>query len=140
MVVPEDMHSVIFGIHRSINGPICSFVQRAGAAALRGPQNCVLQMREEYQKRGKLMHELAKEIPRLIPLEPQGGFYLYCRYDLPMSATDLRKRIWDAGVAIRSGTEFGKSGENHVRLTYSVSEDTIEKGMQVVSEFFKKIT
>ncbi|MFL2931655.1 MAG: pyridoxal phosphate-dependent aminotransferase [bacterium] len=140
LIVPEDMHSVIFGIHRSINGPICSFVQRAGAAALRGPQNCVLEMRKEYQKRGKLMYELAKEIPRLIPLEPQGGFYLYCRYDFPINATDLRKRIWDAGVAIRSGTEFGQSGENHVRLTYSVSEETIEKGMQVVSEFFKKTT
>ena len=51
----------------------------------------------------------------------------------------LRKKIWDVSVAIRSGTEFGKSGENHIRLTYSVSEETIEKGMQVVSEFFKKI-
>ena len=140
MVVPEDMHSVIFGVHRSINGPICSFVQRAGAAALRGPQDCVFEMREEYQKRAKLMHELAKEISGLTPLEPQGGFYLYCRYDLPIPATDLRKKIWDAGVAIRSGTEFGITGENHVRLTYSVSEDTIEKGMHMIGEVFEKLT
>lgn len=136
VVAPDDLGTLLFGVHRSINGPICTFVQRAGAAALRGPQECVAEMGREYHRRGALMHGLAREIPGLRAVQPQGGFYLYCRYEAPLSAADVRERLWDAGVAVRSGSEFGAAGERHLRLTYSVDEDTIRKGMAVVAEVF----
>jgi aspartate/methionine/tyrosine aminotransferase len=139
VVAPSDLGSLLFGIHRAIAGPITSFVQRAGAAALRGPQDCVAEMRDEYGKRGSLMHRLALGTPGLHPVEPQGGFYLYCRFDAPMSAKDVRQRIWDAGTAVRSGTEFGAAGEGHLRFSYSVDPTTIEKGMAVVGEVFREL-
>jgi aspartate aminotransferase len=139
MVTPPAITSLLFGVHRSINGPICSFVQRAGAAALRGPQDCVAEMVKDYFKRGSLMHKMAKEIPGLLPIEPQGGFYLYCRHKFPLSSAEVRKRIWESGVAIRSGSEFGASGEGHLRLTYSVDESTIENGMNIIGEVFKQL-
>jgi len=137
VVAPSDLGSLLFGVHRAIAGPITSFVQRAGAAALRGSQDCVAEMRDEYGKRGSLMHRLALGIPGLHPVEPQGGFYLYCRFDVPMSAKDVRQRIWDAGAAVRSGTEFGAAGEGHLRFSYSVDETTIDRGMAIVGEVFR---
>ena len=139
MVVPEDLPQPMFSVHRSINGPINTFVQRAGAAALRGSQECVEEMGREYHKRGRLMHEMTLDIPGLIPIEPQGGFYQYCRYAHPVSSVELRKRAWEAGAAIRSGSEFGASGENHLRFTYSVDEEAIEKGMKIVGEVFRHL-
>jgi aspartate aminotransferase len=139
MVTPPGLTSLLFGVHRSINGPICTFVQRAAAAAMRGPQECVAEMAEEYFKRGSLMHQMAEEIPGLLPVEPQGGFYLYCRYEFPFSSAEMRKRIWESGVAVRSGSEFGATGEGHLRFTYSVNEATIEKGMTIIGEVFKQI-
>lgn len=139
MAVPENLAQPMFSVHRSINGPINTFVQRAGAAALRGPQECVAQMGREYHRRGRLIHEMTREIPGLIPIPPQGGFYQYCRYEYPISSTEARKRIWEAGAAVRSGSEFGEAGEGHLRFTYSVDEETIERGMKIVGEVFRRL-
>ncbi len=139
MATPPELTRLLFGIHRSINGPICTFTQRAGAAALRGPQDCVAEMAKEYFRRGSLMYRLAKEIPGMSPVEPQGGFYLYCRYEYPIPSLEVRQRIWEAGAAVRSGSEFGAAGEFHLRFTYSVSEEVIEKGMGIVREVFNHL-
>ncbi len=139
MVVPEDLARTMFGVHRSINGPINTFVQRAGAAALRGSQECVAEMARVYHRRGRLIHEMAREISGLTPVPPQGGFYQYCRYAYPLPSAEMRKRIWEAGAAVRSGSEFGDSGEGHLRFTYSVDEEVIAKGMEVVGDVFRRL-
>jgi aspartate aminotransferase len=139
VVAPSDLASLLFGVHRAIAGPITTFVQRAGAAALRGSQACVAEMRAEYGKRGGLMHRLALGVPGLRPVDPQGGFYLYCRYEQALDAKEMRQRLWDAGVAVRSGTEFGAAGEGHLRFSYSVDEPTIDRGMAIVREVFGQL-
>ncbi|MBT3350783.1 MAG: aminotransferase class I/II-fold pyridoxal phosphate-dependent enzyme [Nitrospinaceae bacterium] len=139
IVTPPELTSLLFGIHRSINGPICSFGQRAGAAALRGSQQCVADMATEYFKRGSLMHKMALDIPGMIPVTPQGGFYLWVRYEFPLTSKEVAQLVWDANVALRSGSEFGATGENHLRFTYSVDESTIEEGMRIVGEVFKQL-
>ena len=61
------------------------------------------------------------------------------RYDLPLPAREVRARLWDRGVAVRSGSEYGTAGERHLRLSYSVSEATIEKGMAIVAEVMREL-
>ncbi len=139
LVAPRELNPILFGVHRSITGPICTFAQRAAAAALRGPQECVAEMAAEYHRRGALIHRMAREIPGLAPVTPQGGFYLFCRYDYPLPSTEVHQRIWEAGVAVRSGSEFGAAGEGHIRFTYSVAEDVIERGMKIVREVFEHL-
>lgn len=139
MAVPEDLTQTMFSVHRAINGPINTFVQRAGAAALRGSQECVAQMGREYHRRGRLIHEMTRAIPGLTPIQPQGGFYLYCRYEYPIPSVEVRQRVWEAGAAIRSGSEFGDGGERHLRFTYSVDEEAIEKGMRIVGAVFRHL-
>jgi aspartate aminotransferase len=137
-VAPADLIDVFYGVHRAINGPICNFVQRAGIAALRGPQDAIVDMNREYERRANLMHRLAQDIPGLHPAHPEGAFYLWVRYAQPVPAREVRARLWDRGVAVRSGSEYGKHGENHLRLSYSVSEATIEKGMAVNGEVMRE--
>ena len=78
-------------------------------------------------------------VPGLRPVDPQGGFYLYCRYEQALDAKEMRQRLWDAGVAVRSGTEFGAAGEGHLRFSYSVDEPTIDRGMAIVREVFGQL-
>jgi aspartate/methionine/tyrosine aminotransferase len=139
MVSPPELTQVLFGVHRSINGPICSFVQMAGVAALEGSQDCVAEMAKEYHKRGSLIYELANDIPGMKPIHPQGGFYLYSRYEFPLPAKEVHQRIWESGVGVRSGSEFGETGENHLRFTYSVDEAIIEKGMGIIKKVFEQL-
>ena len=139
VVAPPDLIDLIYGVHRAINGPICNFVQRAGIAALRGPQDFIAGWNREYQRRAALMHRLASAVPGLHPAEPQGAFYLWVRYDLPLPAREVRARLWDRGVAVRSGSEYGAAGEGHLRMSYSVNEATIEKGMAIVAEVMRAL-
>lgn len=139
LVAPGDILQSLLGVHLSINGPICTFVQRAGIAALRGPQTTIADFAAEYHRRGALMYRLARDIRGLMPLVPQGSFYLYCKYEPALPAVEVRQRLWDANVAIRTGSEFGAAGEGHLRLTYAVDEATIEKGMALVSQVFSRL-
>lgn len=139
LVAPKNILQSLLGVHLSINGPICTFVQRAGVAALRGPQDCIEEFGAHYRRRGALMYRLAKEIRGLNPLKPQGGFYLYCKYEPALRAVEVRQRLWDANVAVRTGSEFGATGEGHLRLTYAVDEATIERGMALVSQVFSRL-
>jgi aspartate aminotransferase len=134
LVAPRRFIPILLSVHRSLTGPISTFIQRAGIAALRGPQDCVADMATQYHRRGALMFRLAKEIPGFVPNVPQGGYYLFCRYQYPLTAAAMRKRLQEAGVATRSGTEFGAAGEGHLRLSYAGDESTIEKGMRIVRE------
>jgi len=139
VVAPKDVLQHMLGFHLSINGPICTFVQCAGVAALLGPQDCIAEFGAHYQRRGALMHRLAQGIRGLNPVTPQGGFYLYCKYDMNLPAVEVRQRLWDAGVAVRTGSEFGAAGEGHLRFTYAVDESTIERGMAVVAQVFSRL-
>ena len=139
VVAPPDLIDFIYGIHRAINGPICNFVQRAGIAALRGPQDCIPEFNAIYHRRAALMHRLARAIPGVHPAEPQGAFYLWTRVDLPQSAREVRAALWERGVAVRSGTEYGAGGEKHLRISYSVAEETIERGMAVFAEVVREL-
>ena len=116
-VAPPDLIDTIYGIHRAINGPICNFVQRAGIAALRGPQDCIAEFNATYHRRAALMHRLAAAIPGVRPAQPQGAFYLWTRVDVPQSAKEVRAALWERGVAVRSGTEYGAGGEKHLRIS-----------------------
>ena len=136
-VGPQVVISQMLGLHLSIIGPVCTFVQRAGVAALRGPQDCIADFGMQYQRRGALMYRLAQAIEGLHPVTPQGGFYLYCRYDADLPAVEVRERLWKAGVAVRTGSEFGVAGERHLRFTYAVDEETIERGMGIVAQTFR---
>jgi len=81
-----------------------------------------------------LMQRLAAAVPGLYPAQPQGAFYLWTRFDLPQSAREVKARLFERGVAVRSGSEYGSGGEKHLRISYSVSEETIEKGVAVIAE------
>lgn len=139
VVAPPDLIDYLYGIHRSINGPICNFVQRAGIAALRGPQDCIAEFNKVYHARAALMHRLACAIPGLHPAAPQGAFYMWTRFDLPLPARQLKARLFERGVAVRSGSEYGVGGEKHLRISYSVSEATIEKGMAVIADVVREL-
>lgn len=139
IAAPKDLSLILLGVHRAITSTICTFVQRAGAAALRGPQDCVEEMRAEYHRRGSVMHQLALSIPGLIPNAPQGTFYLFCRYEFPIPSAELNQRLWEAGVATNSGSMFGPSGESHLRFSYAVTESEIVKGMEIVRKVFSRL-
>jgi len=62
-----------------------------------------------------------------------GAFYIFCKFDHKFTAEEMVNYLMEQGVAVRSGTEFGKIGEKHIRITFAASLERIEQGMEKIA-------
>ncbi len=125
-----------------------SIAQKAAVEALRGPQDTVNSMREEFDKRRTYMYDRVKNMPLVSCLEPDGAFYLFIdiskilekKYKGKAIATvnDLATiLIEDYKVAVIPCEDFGF--DDHIRLSYAISIQQIEKGLDRIETFLKDI-
>lgn len=117
-----------------------SFVQKAGIAALRGPQDNVRKMVEEYNRRRRYIVKALNEVPGVYCTMPKGAFYVFPRLpDLKMSSFEVSmKLLEEEGVCSIPGSVFGECGEGHIRLSYATSFETIVEAMKRIKNFFEK--
>jgi len=106
--------------------------QKAALAALTGPQDCVQEMVKEYgRRRGFVLHELEK-IASISYTRPKGAFYVFPDFSSYEKSDEILapRLLKEAGVATAPGSGFGKAGEGHLRISYSVSYQQISEGME----------
>ncbi|MCO5176389.1 MAG: aminotransferase class I/II-fold pyridoxal phosphate-dependent enzyme [Thermomicrobiales bacterium] len=116
-------------VARSSGGGVNWALQRAGIAGINGPMDATEEMRAEYAARRDLIEELLEGAEGLTWTRPQGAFYAYFKYDAPVTARRMAALTREAGVALRSGTEYGPSGEGYIRLAFAASRASITEGM-----------
>ena len=116
-----------------INSNSCASapVQRAGIAALRGPQDSVEHMRRAFDERRTAIVAGLNEIPGISCVMPQGAFYAFPNITgTGRTAKELQNELLlDAGVATVAGTAFGAFGEGYVRFSYANSLERIEEAL-----------
>ena len=114
-----------------------SFVQRAAIKALEGPQQPVKDMVEEFRRRRELIMEGLRQIPGISCPEPEGAFYTFPSIKgTGLSSEEFQDRaLNEAGVALLSGTSFGRFGEGYVRLSYANSQENIKKALERLESF-----
>ena len=108
-----------------------SFVQRAGMAALTGPQDDVKAMVAEFRRRRAAIVEGLNKIPGIRCSMPMGAFYAFPNISaLQMKSSEAeRVLLEEAGVAALSGTAFGAHGEGFLRFSYANSIENIREGL-----------
>lgn len=118
-----------------------SMVQRAAVAALSGPQDCVATMRADYIRLRDRVLEGLESIPGLTCTVPQGAFYVYPNVraflgkgGVSTAAELAGKLLTQAHVVTVPGEPFGT--QEHIRLSYAVSADVIDKGVERLRTFF----
>jgi aspartate aminotransferase len=109
----------------TVNSNSCtaSFTQRAGLAALEGPQDCVTTMVGEFRQRRDAMVKGLNEISGFRCSVPAGAFYAFPNITgTRMPSKDLANLLLnEAGVASLSGTAFGEYGDGYLRFSYANS-------------------
>ena len=122
-----------------VNSTSCvpPFVQRAGVAALTGPQDGVAAMLAEFRARRELVVSGLAALPGVTCRAPRGAFYAFPNVSaLPLGADALADRLLqEAGVALLSGTAFGAAGEGHLRLSYATSRERLAEGLARMRAF-----
>jgi len=121
-----------------------SIVQKAAVAAIKGPQECVEEMRREYiELRNHVVHGL-RAIPGVSCTLPEGAFYAYPNISAFLgrgglkSASDVAGRLLrEAHVATVPGEGFGTS--EHIRVSYATSKAELDRGLERMRKFFGAI-
>jgi aspartate/methionine/tyrosine aminotransferase len=127
-VMPAWLAQAVNRLMVNSNSCTAAFTQRAGIAALEGPQDCVTGMVEQFRRRRDVMVEGLNAIPGFRCSCPAGAFYAFPNVSgtgLPCGElADLL--LSEAGVACLAGTAFGAYGDGYLRFSYANSLSNIQ--------------
>jgi len=142
---PKQVISAMSKLQSQSTSNTASMVQQASIAALTASQDCVSEMRADYIKLRDRVLAGFKTIPGLTCTVPEGAFYVYPNVGAFIgkggikSASDLAaKLLSEAHVVTVPGEAFGTA--EHIRLSYAVSGDVIDKGVERIREFLGKLS
>lgn len=127
---PTDVIASAARVHNTFNGSMNTAVQLAALTALQTCGPDIERMHASYQLRRELMYNGLKDIPGLTVSSPEGAFYLFPKYDADLPASEMVAHLRSRGVAVRPGSEFGRNGEHHLRLSYAASAEAITAGVE----------
>lgn len=116
-----------------------SFAQVGALAALQGPKDAVVNMREAFSKRLDRIHELLKAIPGISVAKPAGAFYIFPGIEsFGIGSMDFaEKLLTEKNMAIIPGKPF--MADENIRLSYACSMETIEEACARLADFCKTL-
>ena len=112
-----------------------SISQIAGIEAMRGSQNEVNKIAKAFEERRNVIYKRLNEIKNIKCFKPGGSFYAFANVSNTKMTGDefANKALEEFGIAVVSGTSFGKSVNDFVRFSYANSLDNINKAMDILS-------
>ena len=116
-------------VHRTIVGALNTFVQDAGAVALDTPLDDLRALATSYRERRDMVVAALSGLPGVTVAPPRGAFYAFVRVDSGSTSDELVARFAEAGVLVRSGREFGPSGEGAFRISFATGVDDLREGL-----------
>ena len=136
---PEPIAKAIDAIQSHSTSNPCSFAQKGAFAALKGDQQAVADMRDEFDMRRNYMVNRLAAISGVTVVKPQGAFYVLVNIGkLGLSSSNFADRLLSKHqVAVVPGVAFGN--DSTVRLSYATSLDVIKKGLDRFEEFCKTL-
>jgi len=136
-IMPEPLARHMAALMNNSNSCTATFVQKAGEAALTGPQDEVAAMVAEFQARREVVIDGLNGIPGVSCARPSGAFYAFPRIDgTGLASGELADRLLDeAGVVTLPGTGFGPEGEGYLRLSYANSPENLREGLRRIHRF-----
>jgi aspartate/methionine/tyrosine aminotransferase len=139
-VMPKWMADAVNMLMVNSNSCTASFTQRAGLAALTGPQDDAEKMVREFSLRRDFFVKGLNEIPGFRCQVPEGAFYAFPNIaGTGMESKALADALLDqAGVACLAGTAFGAYGEGYLRFSMANSFDNLMEAVGRMKAFFAR--
>ena len=140
-VMPLDLAPHVTRLMTNSNSCTASMTQRAGLAALQGPQDAVGEMAAEFKKRRDVFTEGLNAIPGISCTIPRGAFYLFPNITgLGKSSKEVADALlYEGDVAALAGPDFGAYGEGYVRFSYANSIENIQKALERIADCAAKL-
>lgn len=125
-----------------------SVAQMASLEAITGPQESVGIMRQEFDRRRLYMFDRISKMPHVSTICPRGAFYVFVDISKALELSYNGKKIETCAefarilieeylTAVIPCADFGFA--DHIRLSYAISIEQIEKGLNRIEEFLNKL-
>jgi aspartate aminotransferase len=139
LAAPEAVAKAVDNIQSHSTSNPCSFAQKGAVAALKGDQQPLADMRDEFGMRRNYMFDRITKIPNITAVKPEGAFYILVNISqLGLSSQNFADRLLSkANVAVIPGVAFGD--DRTVRLSYATSVDIIKKGLDRFQDFCRTL-
>ena len=145
MAGPLDAMKAAGNLQSHLTSNVSNISQHAAIAALTGPQNDVILMREAFDRRRKVAVAELNKIDGWVAPMPEGAFYVYSDVSGLLgrewggkqihTSLELCDYILDtAEVALVPGEAFGPSG--YVRMSYALGDAQLLEGIQRLQKLF----
>ena len=139
LAAPEAVAKAVDSIQSHTTANPSSFSQRGALAALKGDQQSVADMREEFDMRRNYMLDRLSKIPNVTAVKPQGAFYVLVNVSqLGLTSQNFADRLLSkSNVAVVPGAAF--ADDRTIRLSYATSIDIIKKGLDRFQDFCRTL-
>ncbi|UTT63215.1 pyridoxal phosphate-dependent aminotransferase [Microcella humidisoli] len=145
MVGPADVIAAASNLQSHLSSNVANISQRAAIAALTGPQDAVVTMREAFDRRRRVAVAELNRIPGMVTPTPTGAFYVYpdvtallnreWKGSTPTTSLELADLVLEhAEVAAVPGEAFGPSG--YLRFSYALGDADLLEGIQRLQALF----
>ena len=116
-------------------------VQVASIVALEGPQDCVLEIKNTYEKRRNVMVKGLHDIGWMVEM-PRASMYVWAKipefYERMGSIEFTKRLLEDAKIAVAPGVGFGDYGNDHVRIALIENEHRLRQAVRGIRDMFRK--
>lgn len=119
----------------NLDSGIPQAIQLAAIVALSGPQTCIKEHNDIYQRRRDLIVETLNKMG-LRALLPKASLYIWAKVPDGYNAVEFTNDLLDqVGVVVTPGTGYGRNGEKYVRLSLTVPDAVLIKGLSRMSNW-----
>ena len=139
LAAPDEVTRAVDSIQSHTSSNPSSFSQYGALAALKGDQQPLADMREEFDMRRNYMFDRLSKISNVTAVKPQGAFYILVNISqLGLTSQNFADRLLSkANVAVVPGAAFGD--DRTVRFSYATSLDVIKKGLDRFQDFCRTL-
>ena len=135
----RELISPIWLAHQYTVACVNSLAQYIALAALKGPQDFVEEMVQEFDRRRHLVCKRLNEIEGFNCILPKGAFYVFPKIkDFGMSSEEFAEfLIKNAHIATVPGSAFGSYGEDYIRISYAAAYEQLEEALNRIEKAVK---
>ncbi len=146
---PEEIVAAVTKLQSQNTSNPASIAQKAAVEALNGKQDSVNLMVKEFEKRRNVIVQALNAIRGVTCLSPSGAFYVFPDFSFFYGRGTSSRRVnnsseltayllEEANVAVVPGVEFGQ--DNHIRLSYAISQEQILEGVERIRQAVMKLS
>jgi len=138
-IVPEHLYSLMCKLQEPITTCASSISQKAGEAALDGPQDFVYEWREKYREKRDLACGILENY-NMDFIKPKGAFYIY----IDISASKMAAKqfaltlLKSEKVVVAPCGAFGPTGDQFIRVCFAGDVGQLHEGLNRLGQFYQK--